>query len=321
MAHPVGLSRQLVTLSLLLATIGCGRPATPPKAPASPLGTAAAGLPAPQDHSHEYVPSPPTRTTRVFGVFRVVQESRPGPEWGPDRWDRVQVFRDGQRLLQITSAALGPNVKVHPATGRDITGDGTPEIVLTSQSGGNHCCEDLVIYTATPTVSRLAHMEGASCLTELSDIDRDGVLELVTCDILPDIPAVEALQCSEAERPKPAVIYRFEATTGQYRLATPDFAPWRRDALRRAVVEAEQRLPDAPCVLYGAALDVLYGGDRQGAERLLRRLQPANCDGGGDCAEQAARLFTDLRTQLWEALRRSDQYLARSDPHAPVLSQ
>ena len=50
-------------------------------------------------------------------------------------------------------------------------------------------------------------------------------------------------------------------------------------------------------------------------------LQPGNCDGGADCAERAARLFTDLRTRLWEALRQSDQYLARPDPHAPVLSQ
>lgn len=311
---------RLIAAMLLLATGGCDRLGILPAAPAAPSNAVEAALQTPRDAAGEHVPLPPTHTMRTFGTFRVVHDSWPDAAWDFDRWDRIQVFRDRQRLLQVTSDEIGPNIAVHDATGHDITGDGVPEIVLTSSSEGNHCCEDLVIYAVTPTVHRLAHESSAYC-ADLVDVDGDGVPELVTCDVLPDMPAVEALQCSEAERPTPTVIYRFDATTGQYRLATPDYTVWRRDALRRAVIEAEQRSTANPCALYAAALDVLYGGDRQGAERLLQRLRPADCDGNADCAERAARWSHRLRDQLWSAVRRSDRYLAASGTRAPVVSR
>ncbi len=121
-----------------------------------------------------------------------------------------------------------------------------------------------------------------------------------------------------AEQPAPTVIYRFEAATDSYRLATPTYLGRRREVLRRTVSEAEARVPDEPCALYGAALEVLYAGDRREAERLLQRLRPAGCE-GADCAVRAAKLSADLRAQLWDRVRKSDRYLARPDASAPVL--
>ncbi len=312
---------RLAAMTLLLAAVGCGGREVQPPAPTPSSAAVSTGLPESRKPAIAFAPLPPSHTERTLGVFRVVQDSRPDPSFDLLRWDRVEVFRDAQRLLDVTSDELGPYVSVDEATGRDITGDGAPEIVLESQSGGNHCCEDLFVYTVTPTVSRLAHVESMNCGTKLVDLDGDGVLELVTCDDEPDIPAAKALGCSEAERPAPKVIYRFEAATGHYRLATPAYAERRREALRRAVRDAEQRSPADSCAMYAAALDVLYGGDRREAERVLQRLRPADCDGSADCAERAARFAADLRAQLWEALRRSDRYMARSNSHAPVLSR
>ena len=52
-----------------------------------------------------------------MGVFRVVHDSRPDPSFDLLRWDRVQVFRDDRRLLDVTSDELGPNVSVREAIG------------------------------------------------------------------------------------------------------------------------------------------------------------------------------------------------------------
>lgn len=307
--------------SLLVVFLSCERregltQTSAPTAPVVPVVATAVLAQLPSS-----TPNIPQRTTRRFGRFQVTQESRPDTDAWLGRWDHVQVFQGRQRLLDVTSTVIGPNITVHPATGRDITGDGVPEIVLQSWSGGNHAGDDLLIYAVAPTVHRLARVDGYGCTVDLADLDGDGVLEVLSCDPLPDVPAAGVMQCSEAERPSPTVIYRFDALTNQYRLATPDYAAWRRDALMRSAIAAEQRLPAEPCALYAAAIDVLYGGDRQGAERLLQRLPPAECVGDADCAERAARLFAGLRTELWDALRRSARYLARSAPHAPVLSK
>ena len=308
---------RLLVVSLVLTVGGCGERDTP--TPAPPPAVVDASLSAPRDRALEYVPAPPTHTERAFGAFRVVQDSRPHADWDMDRWDRVQVFRDGQRLLDITSDGFGPNVIVHEVTGRDITGDGVPEIVLSSDSGGNHCCEEVAIYSVTPTVHRIAYESSAFCIA-LEDLDGDGVPELVTCDVAPNIPAAEELRCSMAEQPTPTVIYHYEAATDSYRLATPTYLGRRHEALRRAVTAAEARWPDEPCGLYGAALEVLYAGDRREAERLLQRLRPAGCE-GADCAVRAAKFSSELRGQLWDWVRKSNQYLARPDASAPVLSR
>lgn len=92
----------------------------------------------------------------------------------------------------------------------------------------------------------------------------------------------------------------------------------RREVLRRTVSEAEARVPDEPCALYGTALEVLYAGDRREAERLLQRLRPVGCE-GADYAVRAAKLSADLRAQLWDWVRKSDRYLASPDASAPVL--
>ena len=315
MAYLLGLSSGLIAVHLLLATLGCGRPEALPLAPAPPTHTASAGLTAPRDPVLAYVPALPTHTERAFGVFRVVHDSRPDPDSDTERWDRVQVFRDGQRLLDITSDEFGPNLVVHEVTGQDLTGDGSPEIVVSSDSGGNHCCEDVAIYSVNPTLHRIAHESSAFC-TDLKDLDGDGVPELVTCDFAPNIPAAEELRCSVAEQPAPTVIYRYEAATDSYRLATPDYLGRRRAALRRAVTVAEARWPEEPCGLYGAALEVLYAGDRREAERLLQRLLPVGCE-GADCAARAARFPAELRDELWDWVRKSDQ--VSGTPDAPTL--
>ena len=145
----------------------------------------------------------PTRTVRRAGVFRIVQDVRPGQTALDEPFARVQVFRGGVQVLATSSRALLPGLSVHPATGRDVTGDGEPDVVLRASAGGNHSGDDLYIYAGTASgVRRIAHLDGYGCGTRVEDVDRDGVPELVTCD--PDgfqVPSA-GRDCPEVARPQ-----------------------------------------------------------------------------------------------------------------------
>ncbi|MGB6776609.1 MAG: VCBS repeat-containing protein [Terriglobales bacterium] len=64
---------------------------------------------------------------------------------------------------------------------RDINGDGWPEVVITDYSGGAHCCTDLTVLSLRPKgpVCIFSQKLG-SASAELSDLDSDGKMEIVT---------------------------------------------------------------------------------------------------------------------------------------------
>ena len=159
-----------------------------------------------------------TRTVAHHGVFRVMTDL--GPELDPysilgnHPVVRLRISRGGVPVLSSTD--LLPDLAVHQATGRDLTGDGEPDVVLRAESGGNHSGDDLYIYAGTARgIRRLGHLDGYGCRTRLEDVDRDGVPELVTCDPhyfeVPSAPVV----CPEVARPRPTVIYRFDPAVQQ----------------------------------------------------------------------------------------------------------
>lgn len=257
----------------------------------------------------------PTRTVTRAGVFRIVQDVRPGQTALDEPVTRVQVFRGGVPVLATSARALLPGLSVHPATGRDVTGDGEPDVVLRAWAGGNHSGDDLYVYAGTPRgLERVGHLDGYGCLTRLADLDADGVSELMTCD--PDgfdVPSAPA-DCPEVARPRPTVIYRFAPDRQRYQLATPAYRTRRARALRRAARTAVQafRATHAPdtftaCAAWSAALDLLYAGDRVRAEQTLATLHARS---------EAQRRFRD---DLWALLRRRRAYLPRLDADAPLL--
>ena len=108
----------VVAACSLLAAVGCGGRGGQPPAPTASSATVSAGLPASPNPPVTFAPLPPSHTERTLGVFRVVHDSRPDPSFDLLRWDRVQVFRDDRRLLDVTSDELGPYVSVDEATGQ-----------------------------------------------------------------------------------------------------------------------------------------------------------------------------------------------------------
>lgn len=259
-----------------------------------------------------------TRTVTRYGVFRVITDV--GPESDPDSISghpvvRLRISRDGVRVLAVSSTTLLPDLAVHPMTGRDVTGDGEPDVVLRAEAGGNHSGDDIYLYAGTSSgLRRVGHLDGYGCATRLADVDGDRVPELVTCD--PDgfdVPSAPA-SCPEVARPRPTVIYRFDPAVQRYRLATPHYRARRAETLRREALSAVHawRRPDtdAPfsaCAVWSAGLELLYSGDRPRAEQTLRVLHAD------------ARQHDRFRRELWALLRKRWSYLATARPNAPLL--
>lgn len=64
------------------------------------------------------------------------------------------------------------------ANGTDLTGRGQPDMIVTSYSGGNHCCFSTSVFELGPTFHLLATMDGGF----FSDLDHDGICYYLTDD-------------------------------------------------------------------------------------------------------------------------------------------
>jgi hypothetical protein len=91
---------------------------------------------------------------------------------------RLSIQKDG-RLLQTLSDWWITRVEC-----ADLENDKTPELLVTTDSGGAHCCETLRVWTLEPRAPRkiLEYEAGNSGGFQLRDLDGDGRLELLLGD-------------------------------------------------------------------------------------------------------------------------------------------
>jgi len=91
---------------------------------------------------------------------------------------RVSIQRDG-RLLQTVSDWWITRIAC-----ADLEEDKTPELLVSSYSGGAHCCETLRVWTLEPKAPRkiLEYEAGNAGGFDVRDLDGNGRLELVLGD-------------------------------------------------------------------------------------------------------------------------------------------
>jgi len=69
-----------------------------------------------------------------------------------------------------------------PPIGKNITGDGIPNLVVGCDTGGSHCCEDITIYSLGESLKVIKDFHISYSTFELIDLDGDGIYELKIAD-------------------------------------------------------------------------------------------------------------------------------------------
>jgi hypothetical protein len=211
------------------------------------------------------------RAVGRFVVERWVSEA--SPEVSPAGFcECMTVVYEGDRL--VLNLGLDAGLTEVDTSARDITGDGRPELVISWNSGGAHCCSSTTIYSVEATVRTLLSVSTGNCMGRLVDVDGRGVEEFETCD---DRFAYEF--CSFAFSPLPTVVFAYDAATGMFELATPTFAEYYEDQRLRELVDARQAMADyrdddeiVRCAALRPALSLVYSGQAEEGLALLRQL-------------------------------------------------
>jgi hypothetical protein len=213
---------------------------------------------------------------RSIGVFAVQRWVREGTEIFPSgTCECIIIVHQGTRQVLTIGSGEYMAASVDDAGGRDITADGSPELVITLWSGGAHCCYDTTVYSVGDEVLPILSHSGGNCSGRFEDYDGDGSLEFETCD-----DQWAYAYCAFASSPMPPVVFAYDRSVREYRVATPRFASRYRDTIAANLDEAQKRLSESSgvdlgsdkCTVLGPALDLMYTGRFNDGVALLRGL-------------------------------------------------
>ncbi len=179
------------------------------------------------------------------------------------------ISANGQTLAQIEMAS-----GFGALTGTDVTGEGNPDLIVETYSGGAHCCFSTILYDLGPTLTKLLESPWSNCGGNFQDLDGDGVFEFSTCD-----DTFAYAYCPYAAAPMVQVTLRYEAGHG-YIPASPSFAHLYAESIAHSTEMAENATPEGmgewdqttKCGVLPLVLDYLYSGQADLAWSEFNRL-------------------------------------------------
>jgi hypothetical protein len=214
------------------------------------------------------VPPPETPTSSLFPENEyILDEEYRVEKYAVRVWQPIDGGLGFDAIL--TLAADGqPRVQVEqfhhfdPFAGTDVTGEGDPDLVIHTYSGGAHCCFSTIVYNLGATVTKVLETPQSNCDGSFVQLDGDPALEVMTCD---DVFAYQ--YCCYAGSPMVKVILDYDPTAG-YVPASPQFAHLYADHIAAHTTLAAQAVPDGLCEYDGTTkcgvlpvvLDYLYSG-------------------------------------------------------------
>jgi hypothetical protein len=204
----------------------------------------------------------------------------------------VIIAASGEPPIQIENVAA-----FDPLSGTDITGDGFPEVIVNTFSGGAHCCSSVYAFSMTGNAAKpILKTVESNCGGRFIDYNGDGILEFESCD-----DTFAYVYCSYAASPLVRIIYEFDPAQG-YVLASPRFANLYAESIAQNLQFAEQGLPGErgewdntnKCSVLPLILDYLYSGQTEAAWSEFNRLytQP-----------DAAQFRSEIETTVFNSVR------------------
>ena len=150
-------------------------------------------IPLPSSSAAQTAGVPPPRPDFIFhdenvvGPFTVERwVSAANPEVSPAGTCEclTTVYAGGRFVLTLGEVGLASAIALDGPSGRDITGDGLADLIVTDWSGGAHCCYSTSAYSleSDGALRRVLQLATGSCQTRFEDLDGDQRLEAVTCE-------------------------------------------------------------------------------------------------------------------------------------------
>ena len=127
--------------------------------------------------------------------------------------DVVLIEKTGMQSIRIETA-----LAIAPLTGADINGDGFPEAIIETYTGGAHCCYGTQVYSLGEEPTLILEKPESNADGQFQDLDGDRIYEFITFD---DIFALE--YCPYVSSPFVKVIMVYNPEKGAYLPASADF--------------------------------------------------------------------------------------------------
>ncbi len=245
----------------------------------------------------------------------------------PDTWQSaLEVLRNGRRVYGRTGGSFRIGVEIgvgdstNPLTtmGRDITGDGIPNLVATEWTGGAHCCLVHYIFEIGDEFRLLAVIDARdSEITRFEDLNGDSSLEIFLYDW-----TFAYWKYSFAYSPGATVILQYRH--GAYRPAAdlmykppPSAQELRKEA---TLVRGHERWTDGwpPSSMWSYMLDLMYSGHADLALHFFDMAWPPEVPGKAD-------FLHDFETQLanspyWPEIQALSVHSGRAGPREHTSS-
>ena len=226
---------------------------------------------------------------------------------------KVVILNKGGIAFEMTSEAVGQfrigdingdqehNAAIPP--GKDITGRGIPNLVISEWTGGAHCCYNFYVFEIGERFQQIAKLEVSHAdLSHFEDLNGDGLPEFVTADF-----TFAYWKASFAESPAARVILYFR--DGLYRLAArlmlkpaPEEKILKKKADQAWADRAWRNGGDPPALLWATMLDLIYTGNADAAWKFFDKAWPKRIFGKDKfLVEFKAQLKT---SPYWVEIRR-----------------
>ena len=219
----------------------------------------------------EVMQSYPPELERSFGGYMVktYRDEEQGTGYIViERKGTVLYFAKGYRyyLGHFESAAeFDPLI----AMGKDITGNGVPNLVISEWSGGTHCCTTYDVFELGDTFKHIATIDaGHGDMSHFEKLNGEKGLLFVAFERV-----FAYWRTTFADSPAPSVILRY--CDNEYRLADnlirePSPSPDNLQNMAQAIrMEQAWKSNSVPTLLWEKMLDLIYSGNASSANQLF----------------------------------------------------
>lgn len=186
----------------------------------------------------------------------------------------MTVVSRNQPMLEIASI-----FGVDPLSGKDITGDGFPDVIATTAGCGANCRFSTIIYNLGHTAVKVFQSPDSRYAGELVDIDENGVYEYVGYD-----DKTFDSYCANPVRLTPKIVYEYQPEGG-YIVASPHYPQYYAEDITQHMEIAANTKPNDPdkgiwdgtwdgttkCSILPLVLDYFYSGQNEKAWEALKQ--------------------------------------------------